>query len=61
VVERVCDRVIIIDKGTVLIDGEPEALVAEHGTGTLEKLFTSLTGGEELEQRAETFAKTFLP
>jgi hypothetical protein len=47
--------------GTVLIDGEPEALVAEHGTGTLEKLFTSLTGGEELEQRAETFAKTFLP
>ncbi len=61
VVERVCDRVIIIDKGRSLVDGKPEDLVAEHNSGTLEKLFTELTGGSELEQRAETFAKTFLP
>jgi ABC-2 type transport system ATP-binding protein len=59
VVERVCDRVIIIDKGRMLVDGEPEALVAAHGTGTLERLFTQLTGGTELEQRAADFAKTF--
>lgn len=59
VVERVCDRVIIIDKGRMLVDGEPEALVAERGTGTLERLFTQLTGGTELEQRAADFAKTF--
>jgi len=61
VVERVCDRVIIIDKGKLLVDGSAEALVAEHHSGTLEKLFTELTGGEELERRAEAFAKTFLP
>ncbi len=61
VVERVCDRVIIIDKGQLLVDGTPEGLVAQHNTGTLEKLFTQLTGGEELERRAETFAKTFQP
>ncbi len=61
VVERVCDRVIIIDKGRALLDGRPDDLVAQHGSGTLEKLFTSVTGGQELEQRAETFAKTFLP
>jgi ABC-2 type transport system ATP-binding protein len=59
VVERVCDRVIIIDKGRLLLDGAPEALVAEHEAGTLEHLFTQLTGGAELERRAEDFAKTF--
>lgn len=59
VVERVCDRVVIIDKGKLLLDGKPDELVAEHGSGTLEKLFTSLTGGEELERRAEDFARTF--
>ena len=61
VVERVCDRVIIIDKGKMLLDGRPDELVAQHQSGTLEKLFTQLTGGAELEQRAQDFAKTFRP
>ena len=59
VVERVCDRVIIIDKGRLLLDGAPEELVAAQNAGTLERLFTKLTGGAELEKRAEDFAKTF--
>jgi ABC-2 type transport system ATP-binding protein len=59
VVERVCDRVIIIDKGRLMLDGPPEKLVADAGVATLEKLFTHLTGGDELERRAEDFAKTF--
>lgn len=59
VVERVCDRVIIIDKGKLLLDGRPDELVAAHGSGTLERLFTNLTGGAELERRAEDFARTF--
>ena len=61
VVERVCDRVIIIDKGRLLVDGRPDELVAAHGTDTLERLFTQLTGGTELERRAADFAKTFRP
>jgi ABC-2 type transport system ATP-binding protein len=61
VVERVCHRVVILDKGRLLLDGEPEALVASHQAGTLERLFTQLTGGGELERRAEDFAKTFRP
>ena len=61
VVERVCDRVIIIDKGKMLLDGRPDELVAQHNSGTLEKLFTQLTGGAEIEQRAQDFAKTFRP
>jgi ABC-2 type transport system ATP-binding protein len=61
VVEWVCDRVLIIDKGRLLLDGRPDELVATHASGTLEKLFTQLTGGTELEQRAQDFAKTFRP
>jgi ABC-2 type transport system ATP-binding protein len=61
VVERVCDRVLIIDKGKLLLDGRPDALVAASGAGTLERLFTQLTGGMELERRAQDFAKTFRP
>ena len=59
VVERVCDRVIIIDKGRLLVDGAPHDLVAHYGAATLEQLFSHLTGGVELEQRANAFAKTF--
>jgi ABC-2 type transport system ATP-binding protein len=59
VVERVCHRVIIIDKGRLLRDGRPDELVAAAGAGTLERLFTQLTGGSELESRAEDFARTF--
>lgn len=61
VVERVCDRVVIIDRGRLLVDGAPDALVAQHQSGTLERLFTQLTGGTELERRAEDFARTFRP
>jgi ABC-2 type transport system ATP-binding protein len=61
VVERVCDRIVIIDKGRLVLDGKPDELVARHQAGTLEKLFTQVTGGGELERRAEDFAKTFRP
>jgi ABC-2 type transport system ATP-binding protein len=59
VVERVCSRVVVINKGKLMLDGAPDALVAQHQSGTLEKLFTQLTGGEEIERRAEDFARTF--
>jgi ABC-2 type transport system ATP-binding protein len=61
VVERVCHRVIIIDKGKLLLDGAPEELIATHQAATLEQLFTRLTGGTELERRAQEFARTFRP
>jgi ABC-2 type transport system ATP-binding protein len=61
VVERVCDRVIIIDKGRMQVDGRPAELLAAHGVDTLERLFTQLTGATELERRAADFARTFRP
>jgi len=61
VVERVCDRVIIIDQGLVKVDGPPAELVARHDARSLEQLFTHLTGGDDLERKAADFAKTFRP
>jgi ABC-2 type transport system ATP-binding protein len=61
VVERVCDRVVVIDHGRVILDGAPEALLLEHGEESLERLFARLTGGHELEEKAASFAKTFRP
>lgn len=61
VVERVCDRVIIIDQGVVKVDGSPAELVARHEARSLEQLFTHLTGGDDLERKAADFARTFRP
>ena len=59
VVERVCDRVVIINQGVLALDGAPDALMAAHGGIPLEEIFTRLTGGDQLRERAEAFAKTF--
>ena len=60
VVERVCDRVAIISKGMLIEDGTPKELISRHNVGTLEQLFTQLTGITGLEARAESFAKNVL-
>lgn len=47
VVEKISDRIIIIDKGQVIADGSFEDLKASAREGSLENIFTSLTGGTE--------------
>jgi len=44
-VEAVCTRAIVIDKGRIVADKTPQALIEEHGS--LDRAFTALTGGEE--------------
>ena len=61
VVERVCHRVAVVDKGRLVVDGTPAALLQEHGVATLEHLFTKLTGVEGHAARAAAFAKNLLP
>jgi ABC-2 type transport system ATP-binding protein len=41
-VSEVCDRVLFLSRGKILMDGEPEALVREHGAATLEDLFVEV-------------------
>ena len=41
-VEEVCDRVLFVSKGRVLLEGDPRRLPAEHGRGSLEELFIAV-------------------
>lgn len=44
VVEKISDRIVIINDGQVIADGSFEALKANAHTGSLENIFTQLTG-----------------
>jgi len=41
-VEEVCDRVLFLSHGRVLLDGDPRTLPAEHGHASLEELFIAV-------------------
>ena len=57
VVERVCDRVVIIHQGRIVADGTARELEAQTGETSLERVFNRLTGTENLLARAEEFAR----
>lgn len=41
-VEDVCDRVLFLSRGRILLEGDPKTLPQEHGKSTLEELFIAL-------------------
>jgi ABC-2 type transport system ATP-binding protein len=41
-VEAVCDRVLFLSHGRILLEGDPKTLPAEHGKASLEELFITL-------------------
>lgn len=47
VVEKISDRIVIIDNGEVIADGSFESLRQQAQLGSLENIFTSLTGGNQ--------------
>jgi len=47
VVEKISDRIIIINKGEMIADGTFESLKQSAEKGSLENIFTALTGGSE--------------
>ncbi len=49
VVEKVCQRVLIIHEGTLIGSGSPERLMAETGQGTLEEVFRKLTAAADVD------------
>lgn len=41
-VEEVCDRVLFLARGRILLEGNPKTLPAEHGKASLEELFITV-------------------
>lgn len=58
VVEKICDRIVIIDKGEIIADGSFDSLqnTGEKGS-SLENIFTKLTGSSQLNNHT---AKEFV-
>jgi ABC-2 type transport system ATP-binding protein len=41
-VEDVCDRVLLLARGKILLEGDPKTLPGQHGMDTLEELFIAV-------------------
>jgi ABC-2 type transport system ATP-binding protein len=55
VVERLCERVIILDKGQIVADGMTSELLSTSKRSTLETLFRSLTVSEDHQELVGAF------
>ncbi len=56
VVENLCDRVVIIDKGKIVADGSVEKLKEMTKRSSLEGVFSQLTNAEDLGELAKAFS-----
>ncbi|MER0439971.1 ABC transporter ATP-binding protein [Emticicia sp. W12TSBA100-4] len=55
VVEKISDRIVLINKGTIIANGTFEELKSQRETGSLEQIFNQLTGNNQHVQLAEEF------
>ncbi|HSC52995.1 MAG TPA: ABC transporter ATP-binding protein [Phnomibacter sp.] len=59
VVEKVSDRIILINQGTVVADGSFEELKKEQGNQSLENIFAQLTSNNSLHEAATDLMNAF--
>lgn len=57
VVEKVSNRIVLIDEGRVIANGTIEELRTQHGDQSLEKMFALLTGKDALSASADALMK----
>ncbi len=59
VVEKVSDRIVLIDEGAVIANGSFEELQQQQGNESLEKIFAHLTAKESLSKAADELMSAF--
>ena len=55
VVEKISDRIVLINQGTIIANGTFEELKSQRESGSLEQIFNQLTGNNEHVHLAEEF------
>ncbi len=55
VVERICSRIVVIDKGRIIAEGSSAAICAATGVETLEEAFARLTGSRDVASVTRDF------
>jgi ABC-2 type transport system ATP-binding protein len=58
VVEKVSDRILLINKGEIIADGSFESLKQNH-SDTLERIFSKLTGREDQANETDAIIDAF--
>lgn len=58
IVERLCERVVILNRGEIVADGAPAELMSASHRSTLETVFQSLTSAEDQAELAAAFLET---
>jgi len=59
VVEKVSDRIILINQGEVVADGSFEELKSQQGNQSLERIFAQLTASDSINQAASDLLSAF--
>jgi ABC-2 type transport system ATP-binding protein len=59
IVEKVSDRIILINDGVIVADGSFEQLKQQEGNNSLEQIFAQLTGNTSGVQVAEDLLRAF--
>ena len=57
VVEKVSDRIVLIDEGRIIANGTFEELKQQEGNKSLEQIFANLTGKDSLSVTADELLK----
>jgi ABC-2 type transport system ATP-binding protein len=56
-VEQVCDRVLFLSRGRILLEGDPTTLPEQYGVSTLEELFIAVARDPELEHERRSVTR----